>query len=111
MDNTEHRTPATAHVPDAGEPTTLGADGATSAVLTARPADRPRSRFALYRSRSDVMLGGVCGGLAEELDVDPALIRIATIALTLVTGGGLALVYLAAWILAPREGLAVGSAV
>lgn len=107
MENTEHRTEASTHVPDAGEPTALGAGG-TTPILAARPADPPRSRFTLHRSRSDVMLGGVCGGLADELDVDPALVRIATIALTLFTGGGLALVYLAAWILAPREDPAAG---
>ena len=30
----------------------------------------------LYRSRENTMIGGVCGGIAEYLDVDPTLVRI-----------------------------------
>ncbi len=30
----------------------------------------------LYRSRTDKMIAGVCGGLGEYLDVDPTLIRL-----------------------------------
>lgn len=73
-------------------------------ITAAQPAARPR--FTLRRSRNDVMLGGVCGGLADELDLDPALIRIAMVALTLFTGGAAALVYLVAWILVPVEDVA-----
>lgn len=40
----------------------------------------------LYRSRTDRVLAGVCGGLAERLHVDPALIRIAWVVLALTTG-------------------------
>ena len=47
------------------------------------------------------MLGGVCGGLAESLGADPALLRVLLVALTLITGGAAAVVYLAAWALAP----------
>lgn len=107
MDNTEHPASTTAPVPHAGEPTDTGTERTTSAVLTAGPADRPRSRFTVHRSRSDVMLGGVCGGLAEDLDVDPALLRIAAVTLALFTGGAAALVYLAAWILVPAAGPSV----
>lgn len=39
----------------------------------------------LYRSRSDRVLAGVCGGLAEWLKVDPSLIRIAWVVLALAT--------------------------
>ena len=31
----------------------------------------------LYRSKSEKMIAGVCGGLGEYLDVDPTIIRIA----------------------------------
>ncbi|MDN5918097.1 MAG: PspC domain-containing protein [Pseudonocardia sp.] len=113
MDTTEHRTgidPTDPTAPEPGGTAAPYADARTSAVLTADPQARERRRFTLRRSRTDVMLGGVCGGLAEELDVDPALIRIATIALTLFTGGGLALVYLAAWVLAPRADPAIPAA-
>ncbi|HWP62024.1 MAG TPA: PspC domain-containing protein [Candidatus Binatia bacterium] len=40
----------------------------------------------LYRSRTDRVFAGVCGGLAERLNVDPSLIRLAWIILVLLTG-------------------------
>ena len=63
----------------------------------------PASRFELRRSRTDRMLGGVCGGLAAGLGADPALLRVLLVALTLLTGGAAAIVYLAAWVLAPQD--------
>lgn len=39
----------------------------------------------LYRSRTDRVFAGVCGGLAERLNVDPSLIRIAWVLLALAT--------------------------
>ncbi len=49
------------------------------------------------------MLGGVCGGIAKYLDVDPVIIRLLWVAFTLVLGVGL-LVYVVAWIMIPEEG-------
>ncbi|MGH3611128.1 MAG: PspC domain-containing protein [Pseudonocardia sp.] len=68
-------------------------------------ADDPAAtspRFTLHRSKTDRMLGGVCGGLAESLDVDTALLRIGLVVLTILGFGLGAVVYLAAWILAPQ---------
>jgi len=56
----------------------------------------------LYRSRSDRMLGGVAGGLASYLQVDPALTRLAFAALVLAAGSGL-LAYIIAWMVIPEE--------
>lgn len=55
----------------------------------------------LFRNPSDKLIGGVCGGLADFLGWDPTLVRIAWVVLTLVTGGGGFLAYLALWILLP----------
>lgn len=55
----------------------------------------------LHRSRRDRMVGGVCGGIAHYLDVDPVLIRIAVVALTLSGGLGV-LAYVVAWIVIPE---------
>jgi phage shock protein C len=71
------------------------------ALPAAPPAPAPR--FALRRSRTDRMLGGVCGGLAAATGADAALLRVLLVALTLITGGAAALVYVAAWALAPEE--------
>jgi len=56
----------------------------------------------LYRSREDRWVGGVCGGLAKYLDVDPIVIRLIALILVLCAGGGL-LVYIIAWIVIPEE--------
>ena len=56
----------------------------------------------LYRSESDRILGGVCGGLAEVYDIDPTLIRLVVVALFFGAGTGL-LAYLVAWLIMPTE--------
>jgi phage shock protein PspC (stress-responsive transcriptional regulator) len=50
------------------------------------------------------MLGGVCAGLAEYFDVDPSLIRLATVILLFAGGTGI-LAYIVAWIIIPQEPL------
>lgn len=57
----------------------------------------------LYRSRDDRMIAGVAGGLAERLDVDPALIRIVWAVLVLPTGFLALLVYIVAALVVPDE--------
>jgi phage shock protein PspC (stress-responsive transcriptional regulator) len=48
------------------------------------------------------MLAGVAAGLADYLDVDPTLVRICFVALTLLGGVAVPL-YLAGWLLIPDE--------
>jgi phage shock protein PspC (stress-responsive transcriptional regulator) len=49
------------------------------------------------------MLAGVAIGLADYLDIDPTIVRIGFVALSLL--GGLAVpLYLAGWLLIPEEG-------
>ncbi len=67
-----------------------------------RPAPVPGADIRLHRSRSDRMLGGVCGGLAESLGVDATLLRIGLVALTLLGAGLGVVLYIAAWILLPE---------
>jgi phage shock protein C len=56
----------------------------------------------LYRS-SNRILAGVCGGVAEYLDVDPTLMRVIYVALSMFTAGfpGL-LLYIILMILMPN---------
>lgn len=56
----------------------------------------------LYRSRTDSMLAGVCGGLGAYFDIDPTLIRVLFVLSTLFSGAGI-LIYLAMWFIVPEE--------
>jgi phage shock protein C len=58
----------------------------------------------LFRSRQDRMLGGVCGGLAEYLGLDPTVVRLVFLLLFFLGGQGL-LVYLIMWLIVPEEPL------
>lgn len=59
----------------------------------------------LMRSRSNSWLGGVCGGIAERWGWDPTLIR-ALFILSMLLPGPQVLIYLALWIIIPREPVA-----
>ena len=59
----------------------------------------------LYRSRTDRMIFGVCGGLADYFDVDPTLVRIAFVVLAFLHGIGV-LAYIIMAIVVPQEGTA-----
>ena len=56
----------------------------------------------LYRSKSDRMICGVCGGLAEYFDVDPTLIRIIAVLSIFISGAGI-LAYIILAIVIPSE--------
>jgi len=71
-------------------------------VMEISPQEVPVRR--LYRSRENKMLGGVCGGLAQVMNVDPAIIRLAFVGLTFLVGGGV-LIYLLLWLVMPEEPL------
>lgn len=55
----------------------------------------------LFRSRNDRKIGGVAGGIARYLGVDPTVVRIVFLVLALT--GTTVLLYLAAWILMPEH--------
>lgn len=57
----------------------------------------------LYRSDNDRMLFGVCGGIAEYLDVDPTIIRLLWVLGTIALMGFGILLYLIAAIIIPRK--------
>ena len=56
----------------------------------------------LFRSSTEKMLGGVCGGLGKYFNVDPTLVRLVFVVATLLGGPGL-LIYVILWIITPRE--------
>jgi len=65
----------------------------------------------LLRRSAAGRIGGVCAGIAEYLDTDVALVRLAWVVLSIVPGAfiGGALVYLAAWLLIPDSPEPVGT--
>ncbi|MBN1318142.1 MAG: PspC domain-containing protein [Anaerolineales bacterium] len=56
----------------------------------------------LVRTEKDRMLGGVCGGLAQYFNIDPVLVRLAFVLLTIYQGSGL-LLYFILLILMPLD--------
>ena len=91
-------------------PPTPGDDDPTEPVAQTPPPPPPPSPRRLLRSRTDRILGGVGGGLAEHLGLDPLLVRFAIAVLVVVTGGAGLLLYVAAWLLVPDTPLAPGEA-
>jgi phage shock protein C len=57
----------------------------------------------LYRSTQDRMFAGVCGGIGEYLDVDPTLVRLAFVALTLLSSGSGLVIYLILMLIVPER--------
>ncbi|MDD6473604.1 MAG: PspC domain-containing protein [Bacteroidales bacterium] len=55
-----------------------------------------------FRSKRDRKIAGVCAGLAEYLNIDSLLVRIAFIILVCGYGVGL-LAYILLWLLAPEQ--------
>jgi phage shock protein PspC (stress-responsive transcriptional regulator) len=64
------------------------------------PVPGPPARPPLRRSRTDKVIGGVAGGLAEYTGIDALLWRVALIALTFAGGSGV-IIYLLLWLLMP----------
>lgn len=64
----------------------------------------------LVRSRTDRMIAGVCGGLAEYLQIDPSIIRLVFVMLALLSGGTFFFVsiYIVLWLIMPEEGTVRG---
>ncbi len=52
-----------------------------------------------HRSRDARMIAGVCGGIGEYFDLDPGLVRLGWIVLSLMGGGGILAYILAALII------------
>lgn len=72
--------------------------GRASRTSKANP-DQPKR---IYRSKTDRMIGGVCGGVAKYLNVDPVIIRIAW-ALAFFAGGTGVVAYIVGWIIIPED--------
>ncbi len=57
-----------------------------------------------YRSTTNSRLAGICGGLAEMMELDPSLVRLGFVFLALVTGiFPLLVTYVVGWIIIPDD--------
>lgn len=65
-------------------------------------AGEPTPMRVLRRSKTDRVLAGVAGGLGRYLGVDPVILRIAFVVMTLAGLAGV-LVYIIGWIAIPEE--------
>jgi phage shock protein C len=88
-------TPPSDHTPDAVVPATPPADATPPTGSIRRPV-------RLHRSRDERMIAGVCGGLAETLGVDAAVLRLALVLATVLGVGAGVILYVACWILIPK---------
>ena len=55
----------------------------------------------LYKSNTNKMVDGVCGGIAEYFELDPTMVRLAWVLLCAAGGSGL-LAYIIAAVVIPR---------
>jgi len=63
---------------------------------------------SLVRSRADRRIAGVCGGLAEYFDVDPTIVRVTWVILSIIAGAVVfgIVAYVIAWFIIPSAPLA-----
>lgn len=57
----------------------------------------------LYRSSTNRMIGGVCGGMAEYFNIDPTLARVIAVLLFVIPCIPALLAYLLLWALIPQK--------
>lgn len=57
----------------------------------------------ITRSRKERVFAGICGGLAMYLGMDPVLVRVLTVALTMLSNGAVVTLYLLGWFIIPLE--------
>ncbi len=72
------------------------------------PSGPPPVQKRLMRSSVDCKIAGVCGGIAEYMDVDPTVVRLVWVLVSFFSGivPGL-IAYLVAWLVMPQASLPV----
>lgn len=56
----------------------------------------------LYRSEKDKVIAGVAGGLGEYFNMDPTIVRVLFVILTIFGGSGI-IIYIVLWLVMPTE--------
>jgi phage shock protein PspC (stress-responsive transcriptional regulator) len=94
--------------PNLDETPPHAADAPRATAPGAETSEAPRPH-RLFRRRDEQMIAGVAGGMADYFDLDPSLVRIAWVAVAIVTSGLGIIVYLAMAVIVPEEGALEGA--
>ncbi|MDE6753622.1 MAG: PspC domain-containing protein [Muribaculaceae bacterium] len=62
----------------------------------------PPVKKKLFRDPQNAMLGGVCSGLAWYMNIDPTVVRLATVLLTILSASTVGIAYIILWIVVPE---------
>lgn len=81
-----------------GSPENFGAPGRPKQERV----EESRTRSTIYRSRTDRSIAGVCGGIAERLDIDSTLVRVLFI-VGFFAGFSTLILYLILWLVLKEE--------
>ena len=82
-------------------------DRTTEEVISPPPYNPHSESFApvkkkLYRDPQNALLGGVCSGFAWYLNMDPTIVRLVTVLLTLLSATTCGIVYVILWVVVPE---------
>lgn len=90
-----------------GEPSAASASTSNGATGGTYQQQGQRQRFSgrLYRDTDDKIIGGVCAGIANYMNVDPAIVRLVFAVITFGGFGFGILLYILAWIILPARRL------
>ena len=90
---------------DAADTNAAGAGTTGEPNFTYGESKSTRFKGRLYRDSSDKLLGGVCSGIANYINVDPAIIRLLFAIITFGGWGFGIFLYILAWIILPAKDL------
>lgn len=91
---------------EAADTTSTASAGATGGQnFTYGESKGSRFKGRLYRDNTDKLLGGVCAGIANYINVDPAIIRLLFAIITFGGWGFGIVLYILAWIILPAKSL------
>lgn len=66
-------------------------------------AEELNMKKRLYKIENDKKVDGVCGGIAEYFDIDPTLVRLGWVLITLFSAGAGIIGYIAAAVIMPTK--------
>ena len=66
-------------------------------------AEELNMKKRLYKIENNKMVEGVCGGIAEYFDIDPTLVRLGWVLITLFSAGAGIIGYIAAAVIMPKK--------